>query len=820
MSDQWETLEDLFTQACSMEPEEQAAFLETLPASQREALDKLLRHDKEDKRSPLDSVARQARDMLAPTRESIGPYKVIERIGAGGMGAVYLAQREADFDQQVAIKIVPTLFEQPDMLDRFRNERQILADLDHPNIARLLDGGTTEDGLPYLVMEYVKGLPIDEYCRENALNLQQRLLLFESVCAAVQHAHQRLVIHRDIKPDNILVTDEGAVKLLDFGVAKLLEAGADDTRTVRAMMTPGYASPEQVRRQPLTTTTDVYSLGVLLYLLVADAPPYELAEASSATLERQICEDIPARPSAHQASLPADIDHIVMMALRKEAQRRYPTASAFAADCRRFREGYPVRAAPESLGYRAKKFVQRNAMALSLSLFTAGALLFAGYSVLASRQAAQSAELIAEQKSEATLQAAEFIGSMLAQASPLRSARPVPSVRDLLESSSRDVAEVFAGDPSLQAMLYAEIAAAMADIGQSESARRVAEQAELALAKVEPGFESRNYARLRVETLIALAERPALDGDYQGAQGMLERAATVLDQEEIPRELLSAKIKLQKARLAFEMDAEGGGLTFLEDEPSKALLEQAPILAAELLSQKGKALAAYHDELGRGLTLMKQGIDLKAGVLGDNHSGLLPELDNYASYLEWEDGRVEDIEAIARWQRAIVAENFAEGSLWEVYPFWTQGKVHELREEWQQAREQYSLFKRRVMENGYGGLPLTYIHQDIGLAAINLGDYAAAEEEFRAMLQVTEAAFGPEHWGAVDAHLYLAVALATQGDRDHLQEHLEAFFKGSPRRVHHDDYPSPFDDFLEQDELAAAMLAEHNQHFPVDAAAE
>jgi non-specific serine/threonine protein kinase/serine/threonine-protein kinase len=344
---------------------------------------------------------------------AIGPYKLIRELGHGGMGVVYLAERaDASFQQRVAIKLVRRGMEYDEVIRRFRHERQILASLDHPNIARLLDGGTTENGVPYFVMEYIEGEPLDEYCNDRKLSVAARLKIFRAVCAAVHYAHQNLVIHRDLKPGNILITAEGAPKLLDFGIAKILNPESFDLTAARTAtwarpMTPAYASPEQVRGLPLTTASDVYSLGVILYELLTGQRPYEVRGTSHRDIERIVCEAEPEKPStkvsrvftgraphatqnrspekldtqmehgaptaaisakhshstqadALRKQLAGDLDNIVLMALRKEAQRRYASAEQLAEDIRRHQEGLPVIARPNTFQYLAAKFIQRN----------------------------------------------------------------------------------------------------------------------------------------------------------------------------------------------------------------------------------------------------------------------------------------------------------------------------------------------------------------------------------------------------------------------------------------------------------------------------
>ena len=328
-----------------------------------------------------EAIATAARVSVAPMiGHRIGPYRIVSELGHGGMGVVYLAERaDAAFEKQVAIKVVRGGFPGQLMLQRFREERRILATLEHPNIARLLDGGTTGDGLPYVVMELVDGVPLDVYCETVRPSLIQRLQLFRDVCAAVQFAHQRLVIHRDIKPRNILVTADGTPKLLDFGIAKLLEPGGvpeSQTQTGLRAFTLEAASPEQIRGEPMTVSSDVYALGVLLYQLMTGQRPHGATPLTDPDLIRAICEDAPVRPAVAaregtRFDVGIELEWVVLKALRKEPDRRYASVEQLAEDIRRFLGGLPVLAAPDSRRYRARKFAVRNRKYIA-----AGVLLF------------------------------------------------------------------------------------------------------------------------------------------------------------------------------------------------------------------------------------------------------------------------------------------------------------------------------------------------------------------------------------------------------------------------------------------------------------
>ncbi|MGE5344944.1 MAG: protein kinase domain-containing protein [Acidithiobacillales bacterium] len=350
-------------------------------------------------------------------RRRIGPYSIVREIGRGGMGTVYLAERsDREYRGEVALKLVKRGMDTEFILNRFRAERQILASLNHSNIARLLDGGTTDDGLPYFVMEYIEGQSLTEYCESRNLPLKERIALFRIVCSAVQYAHQNLVVHRDIKPSNLMVTRDGIVKLLDFGLAKVLDpqkSGESFYQTVAGVgiFTPEYASPEQVRAETVTTATDVYSLGVVLYELLAGIHPYRRAESRPADLIKSTLETEPLPPSeaairsgdaSRARAIDGDLDTIILTALRKEPVRRYATVEKLSADLGRHLSGLPVSARPDTLVYRAGKFVRRHRLGVAASLLV-GLSLVAGISVaLWEARAARQSEALARRRFDDT----------------------------------------------------------------------------------------------------------------------------------------------------------------------------------------------------------------------------------------------------------------------------------------------------------------------------------------------------------------------------------------------------------------------------------
>jgi tRNA A-37 threonylcarbamoyl transferase component Bud32/tetratricopeptide (TPR) repeat protein len=358
----WDRVKQILGDALDLRPDQRGGFLDQACAGDSE-----LRHDVETLLAGDDGAAPFLD--LDRTPERLGPYRIVHEIGRGGMGTVYLAERDdGQFQQRVAIKVIKRGMDTDAVLRRFYGERQIMARLQHPNITRLLDGGMF-DGRPYFVMEYLEGEPIVAYCQRTQASIPRRIALALSVCDAVEHAHRNLILHRDLKASNILVDSTGTVKLLDFGIAKLLEADGSTEQTALAIraMTPQAASPEQVRGEVLTTASDVYSLGVLLYEMLAGKPPYMVASASPAEVARIVCEQPVPKPSAIAVSLRGDLDNILLKALEKESARRYQRAAELADDLRRYLDGLPVQARPGGAPYRARKFVTRNRRALAIA---------------------------------------------------------------------------------------------------------------------------------------------------------------------------------------------------------------------------------------------------------------------------------------------------------------------------------------------------------------------------------------------------------------------------------------------------------------------
>ncbi|MBV9958073.1 MAG: serine/threonine protein kinase, partial [Acidobacteria bacterium] len=432
-SERWRQVEDLLNEALELDPASRRKFVAEILADEvRCEVESLLAAEPDaEKFLAAPAVALSSSFFLeedvpdALAGQKIGSYKIVRELGRGGMGAVYLAERDdGKFQQRAAIKLLKRELNTADIRRRFAHERQILSKLEHPNIARLLDAGTTDDGLPFLVMEYVEGVPVDDYCAEKELTLTDRLQLFRTVCEAVAFAHRNLVIHRDLKPSNILVTQEGTPKLLDFGISKLLtpDFADDSSHTVTRLgaMTPEYASPEQLRGESVTTATDVYSLGVIFYELLTERRPFETKHHSAQELMQVIFETDPQRPSEaltregsartkdqrpktkepkiRTQTLRGDLDNIALKALKKEPERRYSSVEQFSEDIRRHLSDLPVLARPDTLSYRAAKFVNRNKVAVVAGLLIVLSLLGGILATVWQARRAEASRLRAERR--------------------------------------------------------------------------------------------------------------------------------------------------------------------------------------------------------------------------------------------------------------------------------------------------------------------------------------------------------------------------------------------------------------------------------------
>jgi serine/threonine-protein kinase len=543
-SEQWARLSPVLDEALELAADSRGEFLDRACAGDpalRAAADALVQADVSAGEFLEHSVGEYAGTLGLgaategdrPPRERVGPYRIVRELARGGMGAVYLGERaDGQFDQQVALKLIRGGAGSREIHRRFLAERQILARLHHPNIARLLDGGVTPDGEPWFAMEYVAGTAITQYCRERGLGVPERLALFRAVGEAVRYAHGQLVVHRDLKPSNIFVADSGTVKLLDFGIAKVVAAGQGAepdaepaTRTELRVMTPEYAAPEQVRGDAVSTATDVYALGAVLYELLTGRRAHRFERHTPAEYERVVCETEPDPPSSGveqerlRRTLRGDLDTIVLKALEKEPVRRYDSVEALLEDLRRYQSGLPIRARPASRWYRVRKFVRRHAVAvaiggLAVGLAAAGVTAVVWQARAAERQAARATAV------------KDFLAGLFRGAGPAESRGKELTARELLERGVGRLDSALAGQPELQQELLAELGTIHQALGLYGAAESLfARATTIAVA---------TYGEDHLEVAARLdnwAMAHKVKGDYPRAESLLTRALAIRSTE-------------------------------------------------------------------------------------------------------------------------------------------------------------------------------------------------------------------------------------------------------------------------------------------------
>ena len=638
----WARVEALFEGASSLEPAHRDAWLARECADDpelREYVAALVADDgdlgEQVARAIVDTAGEAFSEADSLEGEHIGPYRVERLIGSGGMGIVYLARRaDEQFDQQVAIKLGRHRLMDPQTEQRLKSERQILANLDHPNIARLFDGGTTAEGVPYLVMEYIDGIRIDAFCDKERLDIRERLSLFQTICRAVHYAHQNLVIHRDIKASNILVTGDGVPKLLDFGIAKLTDtqgAATDGlTREGAVIMTPQNAAPEQVLGRTITTATDTYALGLLLYKLLTGINAFPLDELTPAQIARIICESDPVRPSQRIAQIRAgrdgdtrtsdvlgydrsttterlrkrlrgDLDTIVMNALRKEPERRYGSVEALAADISLHQKSMPIEARSDSWRYRTGKFLRRHYVGATAS--AAVVALLVSFAIVLSIQN----QRIAEQRDRAR-EVSRFLEDVFMAPDPSRSNGETVTARELLDAGANRIRGGLGNSPGIQAELMGTIGRVYFNLGVYEPSVEMLEST-LALRTQELGDDHELVAAAQNDLARSLIWR----ADYGRAGELLEQALETARQVHGDRSAEVAEILRNRAELALQT----GDLAAAEQSASTSIdifAAMGPDYRLELTTTKA-ALARIlqvRGDLDRTETLLREAIELVA----------------------------------------------------------------------------------------------------------------------------------------------------------------------------------------------------------------
>lgn len=838
--ERWHQIEEIFFAALDLLPGERDSFIKGACAGDddlRREVESLL--EKEDEKETLMATAIQAvaRSLSAQgddlTGRRIGPYRVTGHIGEGGMAEVVKAIRDDDeYQKQVAIKLVKRGMVTSLMLGRFRHERQILASLEHPNIARLLEGGTTADGLPYLVMEYIEGQPITDYCNNSKLSVKQRLNLFRSVCEAVQHAHKNLVIHRDLKPSNILVTAGCVPKLLDFGIAKLLDPDISQgavtiakTMGTARLMTPHYASPEQVRGEAVTTATDVYSLGLVLYEILTGQRAHQFKNSSFAEIERVVCDNDVERPSAvveRVSSVPpgtnaaklrrelaGDLDNIVLMATRKEPERRYQSVDQLSEDIRRHLRGRLVQARQDTLGYRAGKFIRRHKAGVSFAAVLL--VLLIGFAVTMAVQATR----IARERDRAN-QVTNFLVELFGVSDPGEARGASVTAREILDKGAEKIDRELKGQPEVQAALMATMGRVYQKLGLFNNAMPLLETA-LATQRQTLGEDHPDVAA----SLVYMAELHHAKGELDAAERLyrdaLEKRRKLFGEESaeyaasvnslgvlfkdrgdyqtaepLLREALAKRRKLHGAEHADVASTLNELAVLLKQKGER---EAAEPLYREALEQRVKLLGEDHPDVAISLNnlavlledkgnyaeaepLYRRALAMSRRVLGERHHYVATNLSNLAGVLK-KIGDFEQSEQLYREGLAIKRKALGDEHPEVATILNNLAALLRSKSDYDGAealfREAVDM-KRKTLGDNHPSLATSL--QNLAGILQTKGDHAGAEPLFKEAMDISQRSLAPDHWMVAETRGNYGACLAKLGRYPKAEEHLLASHGG------------------------------------------
>ena len=715
-------------------------------------------------------------DATAPEGERIGPYRVLTLLGRGGMGEVYLAERaDGQFEQKVALKLVKRGMDTEEILERFYRERQILARLSHPNIARLLDGGRAPDGRPFFVLEYVDGEPLTGWAAARKLPVAERLGLARVCCDAVDAAHRNLVVHRDLKPSNILVTRAGEVKLLDFGIAKLL-GGEDADATVTEhgfrVLTPAYAAPELIAGEAVTTATDVYSLGVVFYELLTGTLPFAWKESAGDQFSERLRTEVVERPSARARraaaderegrrlarALAGDLDTILLTALRREPERRYPSAAALGDDLRRHVTGLPVRARAETFRYRAGKFLSRHrAAAVAGTLLLVSLVGGLAGTAWQARRAAASAKEASAQSLRAT-RVKEFLITLFEVADPEQSGGEGVTARQLLEQGTRRLRTELAAEPLVQADLLEAVARINKSLGLLEPAGSLADEA-LALRRERlPAGDPSIASGLATLGAVRMGQ-----GKLDEAERQLREALTVLEAREPARSLALARVRSDYGQVLFWKGKveESERLERQVYETCRVVLGSEHVQTAIHLRNLGVLLEDL-DRLDEAELAYRDSQGVLERHLGQDHAMLGQSYLNMAVLL---NRRERPAEAEPLYRRALEnrrktlgLRHPATGQTLQLFALFllNRNRLDESEAAYHEGLELFLAIDPKHFEVGK-------CRNGLGLIASRRGDHTRAEAILREVVAGFRESFGEEHAFVWLATGNLALEIALQG---------------------------------------------------------
>lgn len=803
-SQRWRRIQEVFAAAVDLSSDDREAFVARECADDVVLRDHLLRLLRSDRaatptlRAAIESAAIELLDeqVTALLGTQIGPWQLRRFIAQGGMGAVYLAERtDGAFEQRVAVKLLTPGLISPDALSRFASERRILASLDHPHIARLLDGGTSPAGMPYLVMEYIEGQPINAYCWEHALSIRERLALFCKVCSALAFAHQNLIVHRDIKPSNILVTEQGEPKLLDFGVAKLVDRDAANAAMTVAdlrALTPRYASPEQLKGERITTATDVYSMGVLLYELLTDRFPYHRSETSQHALHRAILEQEPPKPStavtrknglqgaarmvvARRRELAGDLDNIVLKAVRKEPGHRYASVVLLAEDVERFLQHLPVRARAAGLPYRAGKFLRRHRAASAATAAAVIALLGLGAlhttRLAMERDRALRAEAAAGEEADIARAVTEFLVDTFRVVDP---ASPAPesdiTARELLDRAAADLETHTGRARAVSQRVAATMSRAYSGLGLPVPALKLAEQA---VQEIEAGGggDSRELA----EALTALARASLVAQRFADARGPAERSLSIYERLTGPRSPEVARTLALLAFIYYYLDARDEQLQSAERAVT-ILRETHGANALETIDAIAQLAIAYRisGRLEQSLALAKQAREGYVRILGPAHIKVANVLFTLA-VVSFELGQYREALEYGKEEVAVVTAALGPNDPRLARPHRLMQnnyeKLGDIPNALREVKRAIAIIEGSPQPPNLNHLSTAY--GNLGKMLIDEGFLDAAELRLRRQRELLDELFGPGHSGHSYNQMFFGILARKRGDYDAARRHLD-----------------------------------------------
>lgn len=730
-----------------------------------------------------DTVQAAAHEMLEEAQvgvgDRIGPYHVERVLGEGGMGAVYLATRADDqFRKQVAIKVIRTQMAlDSELLARFRAERQILANLTHPNIARLLDGGITTSGRPYLVMEFVDGEPLDRYVQTKSLSVRERILLVRDLCAAVQYAHQNLIVHRDIKPANVLVSSDGVPMLVDFGIAKVLNPEVTGqtaifTRAAERLMTPEYASPEQIRGEMITTATDVYALGVLLYEILAGDRPFNIANLTAAQVERLICETAVEPPSTIRGRagrsiepISEELDKIVLNAMHKEPARRYASASELSEDLRRYLEGLPVMAKPDSWRYRAAKFVRRHRIGVAaavLFVLTIAAL-STGLAIAARR---------ARREARTSEQVANFLISLFKNSRPDEAQGRALTARDILDRGAERIDRELSSEPMVQSRLLDTLGTVYFTLGAFDRAEPLVKRA-VDLRTRLLGKDSLDTA----ESIHMLGQLAWQRGDLPRAADLYRQSLETFRQKAGENSLDTATIIANLGLVLTEM----GDFAEAANDEREAIAVKSKIAGPESRS----TLSSKHNleyvlaEAGNYVEaepLAREVLEARVRTLGPDNPDVGYSLNNLA-FLLWKTSRYDEALKYAHKTIDLRIKLFGQNHPDVGQAYGLLALILADLARWDEAKEfAGKSLEIRARLQGPMSLGAAFSHDVVGIVALRSGDVEHASTEFAETLDVRRTKLRATHPDLAASYDHVGLVDLARGDLGAAQVNLTKAF--------------------------------------------